>query len=258
MEEEQSTTKDRGALSRFLPLALIIAGAVAVYASGLYRYLSLDALRDNYGALTSLVADNFPLALAGFMGIYILAVALSLPGASLMTIVGGLMFGTAIGTGAVVLSATIGALIVFIAARTAFGDVLRRQASGFLSRMEEGFRKNAFSYLLLLRVIPAFPFFVVNVAPAFFNVKLGTFALTTLLGIIPGTFAYVSVGNGLGAVIAAGDDINLSGVLLKPEVITPMAALAVLAAIPLAAQAFGAKVDGQGDADTQPNKETHA
>lgn len=245
-------TPPASGLKRYAPIALIVAGAAAVYASGLHRYLSLDALRDNYTALTGFVEARFALALLAFMSSYIAVVALSLPGASLMTIAGGFLFGTLVGTGAVVLAATLGALIVFTAARTAFGDVLRRQAGGFLARMESGFRKNAFSYLLLLRVIPAFPFFVVNVAPAFFGVPVRTFAITTLLGIIPGTFAYVSVGAGLGAVIAAGEDVNLQGVLLRPEVITPMVALAALAAVPLIAQAFGIRLDQRRADEPEP------
>lgn len=240
------------ALKRYAPLAIVVIGAATVYATGVHRFLSFDALRENYATLTAFVAERFLAALCIYMLAYVVVVALSLPGAGLMTIAGGFLFGAAIGTTAAVVSATAGAILIFIAARTAFGDVLKRQAGGFLKRMEAGFERNAFSYLLLLRVIPAFPFFVVNIAPAFFSVPIRTFAITTLIGVIPGTFAFSSVGNGLGAVLSTGGEISLQGVLLRPEVITPIVAIASLASIPLVAQAMGLRLErraqSEGDA----------
>lgn len=164
----------RSGVGRYLPIVVIALAAAAVYLSGFHRYLSLDALRDNYETLTSFVSEQFWTALGLFALVYIAAVALSLPGASLLTIIGGFLFGTATGVAVVVAAATIGATIIFIAARTAFGDVLKRQAGGVIERMEAGVKENAFSYLLLLRVIPLFPFFLVNVAPAFLKVPLPT------------------------------------------------------------------------------------
>ncbi len=248
--DEASDEATGGRIKRYLPIAVIALAAGTVYLSGAHRYLSLDALRQNYESLTQLVEARFWTSLAIFALIYIAAVALSLPGASLMTITGGFLFGTATGVATVVVAATIGATIIFLAARTAFGDVLRRQAGGVVARMEAGLKENAFSYLLLLRVIPIFPFFLVNVAPAFLNVPLRAFVLSTFIGIIPGTFAYVSVGNGLGAILETGGEVNLSGLLLQPEVLTPIIALALLGALPIALRAFGVKLDrgGKGDA----------
>ncbi|MEO0400728.1 MAG: VTT domain-containing protein [Pseudomonadota bacterium] len=224
---------------RFVPILVIASVAGLVFASGLHRQLSLDTLQTHYETLTAFVDARFWVALAAFSGLYIAAASLSLPGASLLSILGGFLFGVPIGFASVLVSATIGASIVFIAAKTAFGDVLKAKASGFVQRMEEGFNNNAVSYLLLLRLLPIFPFFVVNVAPAFFGVPTRVFVLTTFIGIIPGVFAYVSAGNGLGAVLEAGGELSLQGLLLQPEILTPIIALSVLALLPIVAKAFG-------------------
>ena len=256
MSEPRDTTRDddaapapKNAIARFAPIAVIVAAAAIIIGTGAHRYLSLETLRENYQTLESFVATRFWLALGLFALGYIAVAALSLPGASLMSILGGFLFGIWVGTGVVVVAATIGATIVFTAARTAFGESLKSRAGGFIHRMEDGFNKNAFSYLLLLRLLPIFPFFIVNVAPAFFNVSTRAFFLATLIGIIPGAFAYVSAGNGLGAVLEAGEDLNLSGLLLKPEILTPIVALSVLALIPIVARALG--VNAGGDAENK-------
>lgn len=235
-ESKKGATKGLG---RFIPILAIIAVAGLVFLSGAHRYLTLEALRENYETLTAFVAERFWTALVIFVGAYITVTALSLPGASLMSLLGGFLFGVAVGFAAVLFSATLGATIIFTAAKTAFGDVLKEKAGGFVKRMEEGFNKNAFSYLLLLRLLPVFPFFVVNVAPAFFGVSTRVFFIATFLGIIPGVFAYVSAGNGLGAVLESGGELSLSGLLLQPEILTPIIALAVLALLPILAKVFG-------------------
>lgn len=226
------STTSGGAL-RFLPIVFIAAGAAAFFLTGAHRYLSLDALRENYSTLSAYVASDFWQALFIYAVVYFALTALSLPGAGIMSLVGGLLFGTLAGTGAVVVAATLGALTIFLAARTAFGDFFRKRAAGFVAKMEEGFSKNAFSYMLLLRLIPAFPFFIVNIAPAFTRIKTRDYALATLIGIIPGVFAYVSAGNGLGTVIEQGGDVKLSGLLTKPEILTPIIALSALALLPV-------------------------
>ncbi len=229
----------KSALLKYLPIAVIATATAIFIMSGAYRYLSLDALREHYTTLEAFVEKRFVLAILIFAVAYIVAVALSLPGATILSLLGGFLFGTVVGTGVVVVAATIGATIIFIAAKTAFGDALRARAGGVVKKMEEGFRSNAMSYLLLLRLIPLFPFFVVNVAPALFGVPVRTFFIATVIGIIPGTFAYVSAGNGLGAVLAAGGDLKLSGLLLKPEILTPIVALSFVALLPVVLKAFG-------------------
>lgn len=226
-------------LLRFLPIAVIAAAAAAVFLTGAHKYLSLDSLRENHAALETLVEKRLLFALLAFAAAYVVVTALSLPGGALMSLVGGLLFGPFLGTAVVMLAATAGAAIIFTAARTAVGDSLRRRAGPFVKRMEDGFRSNAFSYLLILRLVPAFPFFVVNIAPALFDVKLRTFILATFIGIAPGTFAFVSAGNGLGAVLESGGEIKLTGLLTQPAVLTPIVALSVLAMLPVLMKSRG-------------------
>jgi uncharacterized membrane protein YdjX (TVP38/TMEM64 family) len=232
--------KPRAGFARFLPIGLIALAAGVIFATGAHNYLSLETLRGNRAALEGFVERNLPLAVAAFAAAYIVVTALSLPGATLMSVLGGFLFGPFLGTGVVVFAATIGAALIFSAARTALGDSLRTKAGPFARKMEDGFKRNAFSYLLLLRLIPLFPFFIVNIAPAIFDVKLRTFTLATFIGIIPGAFAFVSAGNGLGAVLASGGDLELAGLLAKPEILTPIIALSVLAMLPIALKASGA------------------
>jgi uncharacterized membrane protein YdjX (TVP38/TMEM64 family) len=157
-----------------------------------------------------------------------------------MTVTGGFLFGTALATAVVVVAATVGAALVFLAAKTALGDVLRNRAGPFLARMEEGFRANALSSLLVLRLVPLFPFFIVNLVPAFLGVTLRVFVVGTLIGIVPGTFVYASVGAGLGSVFDAGESFSARGVL-TPEVVLALVGFAFLAMIPVLYRRFRSK-----------------
>ena len=179
------------------------------------------------------VADQTALAVVAFMAAYAVAVALSLPGATVLTVTGGFLFGSVVGTLWTVIAATIGAAAVFLAAKTALGDILRAKAGPFLRRMEDGFKENAFNYLLVLRLIPLFPFFIVNLVPAFLGVGLRTFVIATFLGIIPGAFVFASVGAGLGSVFDSMDSFTLQGVL-TPQVIIALVGLSVLSLLPVA------------------------
>lgn len=220
-------------VKRFLPLIIIAIALAAFFGFGGQKYISLDVLRDNREALSAFVADNYILAVLGFITIYALLVAISFPGASLLTIFGGFLFGTWVGGGAVVIGATIGATLVFLAARSAIGDTLVQKAGPYLKKFEKGLKENEFNYLFVLRLIPAFPFWVVNLAPAAFDVKLRNYVLTTFLGIIPGSLVYASVGNGIGSVFDRGEDVNLSGLMLQPSIIGPIAGLILLALLPI-------------------------
>jgi uncharacterized membrane protein YdjX (TVP38/TMEM64 family) len=222
----------RSALRRFAPLAGLALAAGVFFALGLHRSISLEALRQNHEALRAFVAAHAVASALIYVGLYTLATAASVPGGLVLTVTGGLLFGTVTGTLLTLVGATAGATAVFLAARSALGDVLRHRLGGALARMAEGFRQDAFSYLLVLRLIPLFPFFVVNLAPAFLGVKLSTYVLATALGIIPGTFVYASVGAGLGSVLAQGGDVSLSGAL-TPQVIVALIGLAVLSLVPV-------------------------
>ncbi|MBO6666627.1 MAG: TVP38/TMEM64 family protein [Parvibaculum sp.] len=224
-------------LRRFLPLLVLAAGLGAFFALGLDRYVTLDTLRDNRQALSAWVAENWALAAFVYVLAYIVMVAFSLPGALVATLTGGFLFGTVFGGLLTVLGATIGATVIFLAAKTALGDMLREKAGPRLRKLEEGFGRNAFSYMLVLRLVPIFPFFLVNLAPAFLGVSLGTYVLSTFLGIIPGTFVFASLGNGLGAVFDAGRDPDL-GLIFEPEILGPILALAALALVPVIYRRF--------------------
>lgn len=202
--------------------------------------MTLDALKENRAALQTLVAENVVLAAAVYIAIYTVMVAFSVPGALIATLTGGFLFGTVFGGFYTVIGATIGATIVFLAAKTALGDALRAKAGPGIRKMEEGFRENAFSYLMVLRLVPLFPFFLVNLAPAFLGVPLRTYVIATFFGIIPGTFVFASVGNGLGAVFDAGDDPNL-GIIFQPEILGPILGLAALSLVPVLYRRFSNK-----------------
>ena len=237
----------KSALKRAAPLLAIGLAAALFFASGAHRYLTLAALREHYATLKTFVDTHYFWALALYMLAYVCVAALSLPGATVMSLLGGFLFGSAIGTVAVVLSASIGASIIFIAARTAFRDFFAARAGGFLKKMETGFNSNAFSYLLLLRLVPLFPFFIVNIVPAFTAIRLRTYFLATLIGIIPGAFAFASAGAGLGAILERGEEIKLTGLLVQPEILTPIFALSILAIIPIIYRIARAK-RGEGSA----------
>jgi uncharacterized membrane protein YdjX (TVP38/TMEM64 family) len=220
------------AARRWLPVAGIAILGGAVIAFDLHQYLNLETLRENRDALAAFVTDNAVLAVGLYVVVYAASVTLSLPGATVLTVAGGFLFGAVLGGTMAVLSAVLGAALLFLAARTVVGDTLRARAGPLLRRMEDGFRANAFSYLLFLRLVPAFPFWAVNLAPAVLGVPFRIFVLATAIGIIPGTFVYAAFGAGLGRLFAAGEDINLSDVL-SPAMLGGLIGLGVLALLPV-------------------------
>lgn len=222
-------------LKRFGPIALVAAGLALALSLGLHRYLSFEYLAEQRGALLALVQDKPWLVAGAFCGIYILATATSLPGAIWLTIGGGFLFGPFLGTALSAGSATIGATLLFLAAQTAIGDTLRARAGGLVARFEQGFRENAFSNLLVLRLLPVAPFWGVNLAAAALRVPLRTFVASTAIGILPGGFVYALLGNGLGAAIDTGQAPELS-LLSRPEILAPLFGLAFLAFLPTLAK----------------------
>lgn len=217
---------------RFLPLMVIVAVVVAYFAFGLHRHVSFETLRAHRIELVAWVAENRLLAMAIYFAGYVLIIAFSLPIGALGTLLGGFLFGIVPGTALSVTAATVGATVVFLAARGAFANVLRARAGNWFSRMEEGLERHAFSYLLFLRFVPVFPFWLLNIVPAFFRVPTRTFALSTFLGIIPGTAVYASIGAGLDKVFDQGRTPDLS-MLRDPHLYVPLASLAVLALVPV-------------------------
>jgi uncharacterized membrane protein YdjX (TVP38/TMEM64 family) len=218
---------------RFLPLGVLLSGLVLFFALGLDRYLTITALNDHREALLAFTRSNLIAAVLIYAALYVAVVAFSLPGGAVMTITGGFLFGTVLAGSVTVIAATLGATLIFLAARTAFADLLRDRAGPWLKRIEDGFREDGVSYLLVLRLVPLFPFFIVNVAPAFLGVKTRLYMATTFVGIIPGTFVYASVGNGVGTILDAGGKPDL-GIIFDPAILVPILGLAVLALIPVA------------------------
>lgn len=229
--------------ARFIPLLLVAAGIAAVFALDLDRHLSLSALAENRRALAEFVAANGIAAGAAYMLVYAVVVALSVPGAVILTLAGGLLFGVVAGTALTVVGASVGAVAIFLAARTALGASLRSKAGPFAAKLEAGFRENAFSYLLVLRLVPLFPFWLVNLVPAFLGVPLRVYALATVVGIVPGTLVYVSVGNGMGAVLDAGGTPDLA-MVTRPEILLPILGLAALSLVPVAYKRLKGGRDG--------------
>ncbi len=205
---------------RLAPAALLGAGVATFFALGLHRYASFEALREHHAELTAFVADHSALAAALFVAVYAVSTAASLPGGLVLMVAGGLLFGTWLGTALTVTGATLGATALFLVARSALGEGLRGRAGGAVERLADGFREGAFSYLLVLRLVPLFPFFVVNLAPTFLGVRPRTYVLATLIGIVPGTFVFASVGAGLGSVFARGGTFTAAGALTPQILLT--------------------------------------
>lgn len=242
MTTPQTTPEGKSGLARHLPLLTILLVAVIGFFT-LRDYLTFDTLRDNREVLLGWRDSNYALVALGFVGVYFLIVAFSLPGAAVASVTGGFLFGLASGTGLNVLSATLGAVAIFLAARWGLGASLtaRLEASeGTIKRLKNGLRENEVSVLLLLRLVPAVPFFVANLLPALVGVKFRNFVWTTAVGIIPGALVFTWIGVGLGEVFDRGESPNLS-LLWEPHIIGPLLGLSALAALPIVIKAVRGK-----------------
>jgi uncharacterized membrane protein YdjX (TVP38/TMEM64 family) len=255
MPDDGLNTKkeERSFLSRWAPLLLLLALIALVIAMGWHRYLSLEVLAENRERMQAFVSANYLVAVLIFIGIYAAAVAMSLPGGLIMTVAGGFIFGPIFGGVIVVIAATIGATAIFLIARSALGDALAKRAGPRLDALRSGFQENALNYLLFLRLVPAFPFWLVNLAPAFLGVKLRTYVIGTFFGIMPGTFAFAFAGGGLDSIIESQQAVydacvaRQSGAcefridpsaLVTTELLIAFAALGVVAIIPVTFRRF--------------------
>lgn len=242
---------------RWLPVAVIICLMAVAYGAGVHERISLQSIAANREELRGFIADNWFLALLIYGLVYTCAVALSIPGAALLTIMGGLLFGWLTGAIAAIVAATAGATIIFLAARTSLEDALTRKAASLVNTIRDGFTRDAFNYLLFLRLTPVFPFWLVNIAAALAQVRLKTFVGATILGIIPAGFAFSFVGSGLDSLIdsqmlaydvclarspAAPCSFDLSvSRIITPQILLALAALGVAALIPVLAKRLRAK-----------------
>ena len=241
---DQATPRGKTSLLRHAPLVAILAAA-AVGAFTLGDVISFDTLRDNREALLTFRDAHFAVMAAAFVAIYIVIVAFSLPGAAVASVTGGFLFGLGLGTTFNVIAASIGAAAIFLAARAGLGRTLaaRMDASeGTLKRLKQGLHEHEVSVLLLLRLVPAVPFFVANLLPALVGVRFFNFAWTTALGIIPGAIVFTWIGVGLGEVFDRGERPDLS-LLWEPQIIGPILGLCLLATLPIVIKTIRGKKD---------------
>lgn len=229
---------------RLAPVVLIVTGLVVALQMGVLDLLSFDQLYQQRTALQEWVTRNGIMAGFAFGGLYAVLVAFSLPAGAALTVISGFLFGPTLATLIVVTGATVGATGVFLAARTALGEALRAKAGPFINKMQAGFEENAMSYMLVLRLIPAFPFWLVNIVPAFMGVKTTTYMWTTFVGIIPGTFVFTLFGGGLDSVFKACDvnretdpnavcNLPPASEILTIEIMAALGALALLSLMPI-------------------------
>jgi uncharacterized membrane protein YdjX (TVP38/TMEM64 family) len=242
MTEVSQEMREKSRLMRYAPLTIIITIAV-VGAFFLRDYLSFDALRDNREALIAFRDSNFVLTVFAFMLAYVLIVTFSLPGALIATLTGGFLFGTGLGAAINVTAATMGATAIFLAAQMGLGDRLKARmdaSEGMVAKIKKGLDENQWSMLFFIRLVPAVPFFVANLIPAFLGVALNRFVISTFIGIIPGSLVYTSVGAGLGEVFARGESPNL-GIIFEPHILLPIIGLCLLSVLPVIIKAVSGK-----------------
>jgi len=229
---------------RYLPLVIILTVA-AIGAFTLRDYLSFDALRENREALIAFRDSNYLLTALGFVAAYVVIVAFSLPGATVATLTGGFLFGLFPGALYNVFAATLGAVVIFLAAQWGLGDRLKARmdaSDGMVRKIKAGIDDNQWSMLFFIRLVPVVPFFVANLVPAFLGVPLFRFAVSTFLGIMPGALVFTSVGAGLGAVFARGETPNL-GIIFEPHILLPILGLCALSLLPVAIKTISGKKD---------------
>ena len=213
-----------------LPICLVF-GIVIFYASSLNEIISFKEFINNYSELKEYTKTNKMLSYGLFILLYILIVAFSIPIASLLTICGGSLFGWE-AFFLIIFSATIGSTIVFVAAKTIFYEFFKNKTNAFQIKLENGFKKNDFLYLISLRLIPLVPFWVVNVIPAFFNMRLKLYFLGTFFGIAPGTFVYVWFSIGFEKILTEGNKPDFS-IFNQPTIIGSFTAFGLLILLPI-------------------------
>ena len=226
MAAPQEQVPGEGKWLKLLILALFLGAIGAFFALGGQEYLTLETIKSNRDALLNFTRDHRLAMIGAAFLVYTVAVACSLPGALVLSLTCGFLFGRWVGSLVIMAAATLGATLVFLAARYLIADWARSRMGALGQKINEGFSQNAFNYLLFLRLVPAFPFFLVNLAPAFTSIKLSTYVLATAIGIIPGTFVYANLGETLGTID------SLSGLVSK-ETLAAFALLGVLALVPI-------------------------
>jgi len=255
----------RFSMRRLWPLFAVALAVALIYGMGWHRALSLQTLVRHRGVIDEFVATHQLAAIAAFIALYVAVAALSIPAGAVLTTIGGFLFGTVVGALSAIVGATVGATIIFLIAKSAIGEHLMRRAGPSAAKFAEGFRRDAFCYMLFLRLVP-FPFWLVNLTPALFGVRLRTFVAATAIGIIPACFAFALFGAGLDSAITAQENIYhaclASGrddcgsafdlkVMLTPELLAALVVLAVVGLIPVVVRRLRARRSG----DRPPSRE---
>jgi len=216
----------------FVPLVLLAVAAVLIWRSGIAHALSWESLARHQAELMDWVGAHKLSAAAIYVAVYVLLVAFSIPESAIVTVAGGLLFGTLIGGTLAVLGSTLGSVIIFLVARTALAKIVARRARPLIKRIRPGLKRDGFHYLLALRLVPALPFWLVNLGAAVCGMRFWPYAGATLIGIIPATFVFASIGDGVGSVLAAGGHPDVS-VIFSPRILGPLVGLAVLSLTPV-------------------------
>lgn len=216
-------------IGKLVVAVAVVFGVAAFFAFDLGRHLTLSALKANKDALRSYTDAHYATTVVIFITAYCVQTALSLPGAVIFTLTGGFLFGTALGTVYVNVGATSGAVLAFLTARYLFRDGVERRFGEKMDAIQRGFSRNAFNYLLTLRLIPLFPFFLVNLAAGLTRIRLSTYTAATGIGIIPASIVYANAGSQLGRIESLGD-------VASPGVLGAFALLGLLALVPVAYQ----------------------
>jgi len=248
----QSQTAKTSVVRKWAPLGFVIGILGFAWVFGLFDFFSLSSMIMHREAVGAFVAANFLLGIVGYIVAYAALVAISFPGASLLTIAAGFLFGGIVGGLATVIAATTGAVIIFQIARSSFGEAMEKRTGKFVEKMRKGFQEDSFLYLLTLRLTPIFPFWVINIVPALLNMKVGPYALATFIGIIPGTLAYAYIGSGLDSVIMAQEAANPGcaaqgtcqidpSSLITTDVLIAMAGLGLISLLPVIVKKFRKK-----------------
>ena len=219
-------------LLRFLPIGLLITGFVFFFVFGGSEIFQFETLKQHHTYLTTLVEQQTFLMLVVYTLAYSIVVAFSIPIGLLMTVTGGFLFGTILGTVCVVFGATLGACVLFLAARTAFADLFRHKVRGWIVRFEQGLKEDAFHYLLVLRFGPFVSFLVGQHCTCVIRHSFSELCFEYIFRDYSGVFVYASLGNGLGALLERGEAPNF-GIIFTPEILIPIVGLAILAFIPI-------------------------
>jgi uncharacterized membrane protein YdjX (TVP38/TMEM64 family) len=218
-------------LKRWSLLVILILGLCAFFYFDLQRYLNFTTIKQHREIWMNWTDQHYLSAVAIFMLIYITAISVSFPGAVFLTLIGGFLFGPWLGTIYVVTSATIGASLVFFAVKIALEPWMKKRTGKWIEKMRAGFQKGAVQYLLILRLMPIFPFWVVNIVPALLGIRASIFIFTTFFGIIPGSFIYTLLGSGLGDIFDKNETPNLH-IIYEPRIIIPLFILVLLSFSP--------------------------